>query len=334
MQQLALVSGGNGHLGNNLIRLLLAKGIKVRTTVRNVNNTKPFEGLDCEVVQADLMDKSSFVNALQGVDVFYAVAANFKLWAKDPQREIYDNNLIGTRNVIEAAYEAGVKRIVYVSSIAALNYDQIPTKEDYGYNTNRIDTYYNSKNDSEKLAFELAHQFDLNLVAVLPSAMIGSEAFAPLNTSYNILQTILKNRVPVETGIMVNWIDVKDVAMGCWLAAEKGRAGERYILANEKCLTLTQTIQIAQQLFPELKLITPMRVPEAILWFSAWLLEMISKLTGKAPMVSRKELEMFAGLQQDFDISKAKIELGFNPKSPTQAVIEALVYLQEEYTKN
>ncbi len=333
MPQLALVSGGNGHLGNNLIRLLLAKGIKVRTTVRNVNNVAPFKGLDCEVVHADLMDKTSFVKALQGVDVFYAVAANFKLWAKDPQTEIYDNNLIGTRNVIEAAHEAGVKRIVYVSSIAALNYDKIPTKEDYGYNTNRLDTYYNSKNDSEKLAFELAKQYDIELVAVMPSAMIGSEAFAPLNTSYNVLQTILKNRVPVDTGITVNWVDVKDVAEGCWLASEKGRAGERYILANEKCLTLTQTIQIAQQLFPELKLITPMKVPDAVLWSSAWLLEMISKITNKAPMVTRKELNMFAGLQQDFEISKARTELGFNPKSPTQAVIEALVYLHEEYTK-
>ncbi|MEC4116435.1 NAD(P)H-binding protein [Myroides phaeus] len=145
MQQVALVSGGNGHLGNNLIRLLLSKGIKVRTTVRNINNTKPFEGLDCEIVYADLLDKASFVKALEGVDVFYAVAANFKLWAKNPQKEIYDNNLMGTRNVIEAAYEAGVKRIVYVSSIAALNYDQMPTKEVNGYNTNRLDTYYNSK---------------------------------------------------------------------------------------------------------------------------------------------------------------------------------------------
>lgn len=333
MQQLALVSGGNGHLGNNLIRLLLAKGIKVRTTVRDVNNTKPFEGLDCEVVQADLLDKASFVKALEGVEVFYAVAANFKLWAKDPQKEIYDNNLIGTRNVIEAAKEAGVKRIVYVSSIAALNYNQIPTKEDYGYNPNRMDTYYNSKNDSEKLAFELAKKNGIDLVAVMPSAMIGCEAFAPLNTSYNVLQTILKNRIPVDTGITVNWVDVQDVAIGCWLAAEKGRAGERYILANEKCLTLTQTIQIAQQLFPELKLITPMKVPYMILWCSAALLEIISKITGKVPMVTRKELNMFADLQQDFDISKARIELGFNPKSPTQAVIEALVYLQEGYSK-
>ncbi|MDR0227497.1 MAG: NmrA family NAD(P)-binding protein, partial [Flavobacteriaceae bacterium] len=95
---LALVSRANGHLGNNLVRLLLKKGIPVRTTVRNINNTEPFKGLDCEVVQADITDKNSFVKALQGVHTFYAVGASFKLWAKDPKKEIYDVNMQGTKN--------------------------------------------------------------------------------------------------------------------------------------------------------------------------------------------------------------------------------------------
>src|SRR5690606_14563050 len=122
----------------------------------NINHTEPFTGLDCELVQADITNKTSLISALQGVDTLYAVAAVFKLWAKDPQKEIYDVNLSGTRNIIEAAAEAGVKRVVYVSSIAALNYSIQPSKESYGYNPDRRDMYYNSKNDSEKLAFELA----------------------------------------------------------------------------------------------------------------------------------------------------------------------------------
>ncbi|WP_220388784.1 NAD(P)H-binding protein [[Flexibacter] sp. ATCC 35208] len=121
-KNLALVSGANGHLGNNLVRLLIKKGIPVRATVRNINNKLPFHGLDCEVVQADITNKASFVKALQGVETFYAVSASFKLWAKDPKKEIYDVNMNGTRNTIEAAAAAGVKRIIYVSSIAALNY--------------------------------------------------------------------------------------------------------------------------------------------------------------------------------------------------------------------
>ncbi|KAF5308744.1 hypothetical protein FQR65_LT17986 [Abscondita terminalis] len=112
---LALVSGANGHLGNNLVRLLLKKGIPVRASVRNIKNKKPFKGLNCEVVQADITDKASFVKALQGVETFYAVGASFKLWAKNPEKEIYDVNIEGTRNTIEAAVEAGVKHIVYHS---------------------------------------------------------------------------------------------------------------------------------------------------------------------------------------------------------------------------
>lgn len=245
-KNLALVTGANGHLGNNLVRLLIEKGISVRASVRNINNKAPFSGLNCEVVQSDITDKQSLKNALQGVEVFYAVGAAFKLWAKDPEKEIYDVNLRGTKNMIEAAAEAGVKRIVYVSSIAALDYSRIPTKESYGYNPDRRDMYYNSKNDGEKLAFELAKQHNIELVAVLPSAMIGSEAFAPLNVSYNIINAILDKKIPVETNITLNWVDVKDVAEGCYLAATRGRNGERYILANEKCTSIKDTTKIAQ----------------------------------------------------------------------------------------
>ncbi len=328
-KNLALVTGANGHLGNNLVRLLIEKGIPVRAAVRNIKNTAPFSGLDCEVVQADITNKTSMVNALQGVETFYAVGAAFKLWAKDPKKEIYDVNMDGTRLQIAAAAEAGVKRIVYISSIAALNYSQLPARESNGYNFDRRDMYYNSKNDGEKLAFELAKEHHIELVTVLPSAMIGSEAFAPLNVSYNIINLILKKQIPVETNITLNWIDVKDVAEGCYRAAIKGRNGERYILANEKCMSIKDTTRIAQELFPELNIKLPAAVPKPILLTVAWLMEIRSKINGKAPLLTTKDIAMFSGLQQDFDIEKARTELGFNPKNPTQAVKEAMLYLRE-----
>ena len=102
-KNIVLVTGANGHLGNNLVRLLIAKGYQVRASVRNIKNTKPFDGLDCEVVQADITDKNSMLQALRGVDTFYAVGAVFKLWAKDPQKEIYDVNMNGCKVMIEAA---------------------------------------------------------------------------------------------------------------------------------------------------------------------------------------------------------------------------------------
>jgi len=326
-QQLSFVNGANGHLGNNLVRLLISKGIRVRASVRNISNKKAFEGLDCEVVQSDITDKQSLVRALQGVHTFYAVGAAFKLWAKDPQKELYDVNLTGTRNMIEAAAEAGVKRIVYVSSIASLNYTSIPVKESYGFNPDRRDVYYNSKNDGEKLAFELAKKHNIELVAVLPSAMIGGEAFAPLNVSYNILKLILQKEIPVETNIAPNWIDVRDVAEGCFLAATKGINGERYILANEKSTSIKETTKIAQKLFPDLKIKQPVAVPKAILFAVAGMMELGSKINGKAPLLSVKDIAMFSGLQQDFDIAKARKELGFDPQPSAVVVAEAMRYL-------
>ncbi|CRH26323.1 dihydrokaempferol 4-reductase [Elizabethkingia miricola] len=326
---LALVSGANGHLGNNLVRLLLKKGIPVRASVRNTKNKEPFKGLNCEVVQADITDKASFVKALQGVETFYAVGASFKLWAKNPEKEIYDVNIEGTRNTIEAAVEAGVKRIVYVSSIAALDYTKLPTKESNGYNPDRRDMYYNSKNDGEKLAFKMAKELGIELVSVMPGAMIGSEAFFPLNVSYGILKLILNKEIPMDTRITLNWVDVKDVAEGCFLAAEKGRSGERYILANEQCMTITDTTVLAGKLYPELQLKKPAAVPKFMLYTLAGIMQFSAKLNGKPPVLTIKDIAMFSGLQQNFDISKARNELGFNPKKPEQILKESFAYLME-----
>lgn len=330
-KNLVLVTGANGHLGNNLVRLLIAKGYSVRASVRNIKNKRPFEGLDCEVVQADITDKRSMVQALRGVETLYAVGAVFKLWAKDPQTEIYDVNMDGCKIMIAAAAEAGVKRIVYVSSIAALDYTKgIPISEESGYNPDRRDMYYNSKNDGEKLAFELAKKYNIELVAVLPSAMIGGVIADRLSSSNEILKAILNNKLPIETKIMLNWIDVNDVAEGCILAATKGQSGERYILANEKCMTITESIELANELFPELKLKKPIPVPKFVLFLFGALLGLGAKISGKAPAMTTKEVNMFYGLVQDFDISKARRELGFNPKPSKQALKSALSYMWEE----
>jgi dihydroflavonol-4-reductase len=163
----------------------------------------------------------------------------------------------------------------------------------------------------------------------MPGAMIGSEALLPLNVSYAVLTLILKKRIPVDTHIALNWVDVKDVAEGCYLAAEKGRSGERYILTNERCMSITETTKLAQKLYPELKLRIPVSVPKFILYGIAGLMQFVAKLSGKPPLITTKEIAMFSGLQQDFDISKARNELGFNPKSSQQAVKEALAYLME-----
>ena len=329
-KDLALVTGGNGHLGNNLIRLLLSKNQNVRTTVRDVNNTAPFKGLDVEVVQANLLDKVTLRKACKDVTQLYAVAANFSMWAKDPKTEIYDNNLKGTQNVFDIAKECGIKNIVYVSSVAALDFNTLPANVNNGYNTDRRNWYYNSKNDSDKLALALGETYNIRTVLILPSAMIGSHAHK-LSYSNNLVYQILKGEIPVDTNVTLNWVDVKDVAFGAYQAMLKGKDQERYILSNPIHTTLQDSVKIAAFLYPELKLKTPKKVPKCLLYAVAGLMEFSSKLTGKEPLLQRHYLDMFYGLKQDYDISKSKEELNFYPKPSKQALEEALTYLKTDW---
>ena len=330
--EISLVTGGNGHLGNNLIRLLLSQNEKVRTTVRNTHNKEPFEGLDCEIVQADITDRESLKKAFQGVTNLYAVAANFSMWAKKPKTEIYDNNLQGTQNVFDIAKECGMKNIVYVSSVASLDFTKLPAKVENGYNKDRRNWYYNSKNDSDKLALELGKKYGIRTVLVLPSAMIGSKAYK-LSYSNNLVLQVLNGEIPVDTNVTLNWVDVKDVALGTYNAMIKGKDLERYILSNEQHTTLQESVKIASELYPELKLKMPKKVPKCLLYSVAGLMEFSSKITGKEPLLQRHYLDMFYDLKQDYDISKSREELDFNPISSKKALEDALNYLKHDWKK-
>lgn len=329
-KEISLVTGANGHLGNNLVRVLLSKGVNVRATTRNMSNQQAFEGLDCEVVQADITDRASLKKAFSGVTNLYAVGANFSMWAKKPKEEIYDTNVQGTKNVFDIAKECGIKNIVFISSVASLDYTKLPANVDNGYNKDRRNWYYNSKNDSDKLAIELGKKYGIRTVLILPSAMIGSEAYK-LSYSNDLVYQILNNEIPVDTNISLNWIDVKDVALGAFNAMQKGKNGERYILANEQHTSIQESVKIASELFPELKLKIPKKVPKFLLYSVAGLMEFSSKLTGKAPLLERHYIDMFYGVNQDFNISKSRKELNFNPKSSKEALIEALEYLKNDW---
>jgi len=328
--EISLVTGANGHLGNNLVRLLLSENKKVRATARNINNKESFKGLDCEVVQADITDRESLKKAFKGITNLYAVGANFSMWAKDPKTEIYDNNVQGTQNVFDIAKECGIKNIVYVSSVASLDFTKLPANVDNGYNKDRRNWYYNSKNDSDKLAIELGKKYRIRTVVILPSAMIGSEAYK-LSYSNNLVYQILNGEIPVDTNVTLNWVDVKDVAFGAYKAMLKGNNGERYILSNEQHTTLQESVKIASELYPELNLKTPKKVPKCLLYSVAGLMEFSSKISGKEPQLQRHYLDMFYGLKQDYDITKSKEELGFNPKPSKKALIDALEYLKNEW---
>ncbi len=329
-KEISLITGANGHLGNNLVRLLLSKKHKVRASVRNLKNVQPFDGLDCEIVHADITDRESLKKAFKNVTNLYAVGANFSMWAKNPKVDIYDNNVKGTQNVFDIANECGIKNIVFVSSVASLDFTKLPADVNNGYNKDRRNWYYNSKNDSDKLALELGRKYSIRTVLVLPSAMIGNEAHK-LSYSNNLVSQIINGEIPIDTNITLNWVDVKDVALGSYNAMKKGNNGERYILANEEHTSMQESVKIASEEFPELKLKIPKKVPKCLLYSVAGLMEFTSKMSGKEPQLQRHYLDMFYGLKQDYNITKSRNEIDFNPKPSKQALIEAMKYLKNEW---
>ena len=247
MTKLNLVTGANGHLGNNLVRALLERGETVRASVRNPKDTLPFEGLDCEIVQADLMDKDSLTRALEGVDTLYQVAAVFKHWARDPQKEIIEPNLQGTRNILEAAAEQGVRRVVYVSSEVTLDDRILPMTESTWRTEFHNNPYVQSKTESEQLAWQLAEELDLDMVSVLPGAIIGPHCFR-LTPTMRYLQQALNGEVFVDVNFPLTYVDAHDLAAGMIAAAQKGRYGERYLLVTEEPVSTGQIIEIAREI--------------------------------------------------------------------------------------
>ncbi len=331
MSEISIVTGANGHLGYNLCKLLIQKGEKVIATYRNPKYKSILLELGCDILYLDITDKNSMVEAFKNVTNVYAVAASFKMWSKNPKEDIYDTNVQGTRNLFEAANKTQVKNIVYVSSVAALDFTQLPAKENNGYNSDRRNWYYNSKNDSDKLAIELGRKFNIRTVLILPSAMIGSKAHQ-LSYSNRLVKQILDGEMIADTNITLNWIDVKDVALGAYAAMKKGRNGERYILANEIHTSIQESVRVAAEEFPELNLKTPPKVPKILLYSIAFFMKIGSTITGKEPLLQKEYIDMFYGLKQDYDTSKAKKELNFNPKPSRKALIEALHYLKNEWS--
>ena len=326
MNNLNLVTGANGHLGNNLVRALLARGDaqQVRASVRNPNNRAPFEGLDCEIVQADLLDKNSLLRAMEGVDTLYQVAAVFKHWARDPQKEIVGPNLQGTRNVLEAAAEQRVRRVVYVSSEVTLD-DRVSSVDESTWRSEfHGNPYVQSKTESERLAWQLAGELGLDMVSVLPGAIIGPHCFR-LTPTMHYLQQALTGEVFVDVNFYFTFVDVRDVAEGMVAAAQKGQRGERYLLATKDPVSTQQIIALAREINPKVK--KPRRAPKFLLQIMSSAMELAGKITGKQPLLLRSQVELFYGVAPRKDISKARTELGFNPRPPETAVREALAYL-------
>ena len=321
-----LVTGANGHLGNNLLRTLLKSENEVRASVRNTKNTTPFEGLNCEIIYADILDFDSLVKALNGIETVYHTAAVFKHWAADSVSEIIKPNINGTKNLFQAAKQCGVKKIIYTSSIVTLDYNKVPMSPD-AWNENYTNPYNHSKTEAEKTAWKLSKELGIETVVVLPSAIIGPNSFGHLTPTMSMLKSIIENQMAFDINFTLNYIDAEDVATGMIAAADKGRDGQRYILGNKQPVNTSKLFKIANELYPEVK-IPPVISKEQLMQFAINALEN-SKETGAPPALLPYIVESSYDADIRLNISKSEQELGFNPIPPEEAIIKAFAYLAD-----
>lgn len=325
MTQLSLVTGANGHLGNNLVRALVDRGDRVRASVRNARNRRPFDGVKCEVVEADLLDTDSLLRALEGIHTLYQVAAVVKHWSRNAEEEVMRPAVEGTRNLLEAAARQGVGRIVYVSSEITLGSHDSPVDESSWRTDFFGNPYARAKTESERLAWTLAGELGLDLVSTLPGTLVGPNCFK-LTPTMSYLQQAIKGEVFLDINLCFNFVDVRDVAAGMIAAADRGRSGERYLLATEKAVSNRRLLELAQEFNPEVKM--PPRAPRIALMAVAGTMELASRLTHGEPRLTRSQVQIFYGSKRRMDLSKARTELGYEPRDPETALRQAFEYLQ------
>lgn len=315
----AFVTGGTGFVGANLVRLLLQEGYSVRALVRPTSCLDNLIFLGVEIVKGDLNDPELH-QQMQGCQVLFHVAGHYSLWRSD-REAVYRHNVLGTRNVLNAARQAGIERTVYTSSVAAIGVGDagVPVDETHQSPLDKLVGHYKkSKFLAEQEAIQVA-QAGQEIVIVNPSTPIGPWDIKPTPTG-DIILRFLQGRMPVCVNTGLNFIDVRDVARGHLLALERGKIGERYILGHQN-LTL-------KALLDRLAQITGISAPQCTVpvWLplsAAWVDEQILAPLGKSPSVPLDGVRMSKQAMY-YDASKAVRELGL-PQSPITGALKDAV---------
>jgi len=320
----SLVTGGTGFIGAHVVRALLARGREVRCLVRPGARRENLEGLPVEIVAGDLTDPASLRRACAGADVVYHVAADYRLWLKDP-REIYRTNVEGTRALLLAAGDAGATRFVHTSSVGALGLtkDGTPADERTPVTLEQVVGHYKRSKFLAEREAEAAVARGLPVVIVNPSTPIGEYDIKPTPTGAVIVD-FLARKMPAYVDTGLNVVDVKDVAEGHLLAAERGRIGEKYVLGHRD-MTLKEILDALASItsLPAPRL----RLPHAIPLFVGAIDTGFSRLTGKPPRVPLEAVRM-SMKKMYFDSGKAVRELGLPQTDPIVALERAVTWFR------
>ncbi len=321
------VTGATGFIGANLVRLLLNEGHSVRVLVRSNSNLNNLTGLDVEIVSGNLNDPDLY-KLMGGCEVLFHAAAHYSLWQKD-QNLLHQYNVLGTRNVLEAARKAGIQRTVYTSSVAAIGTGkngevvdethQSPVEELVGY-------YKKSKYWAEREALA-AVKAGQDVVIVNPSTPIGPYDVKPTPTG-DIILRFLRRQMPAYVDTGLNLIDVRDVAWGHLLALTKGKTGERYILGNQN-LSLKSLLEKLGGItgLPAPTQTVPLWLPLAV----AWIDEKVLPKFGKAPGIPIDGVKMSAQAMY-YSPEKAVKYLGLPQSSLETALRDAVAWFEDNFT--
>ncbi|MBN9532517.1 MAG: NAD-dependent epimerase/dehydratase family protein [Alphaproteobacteria bacterium] len=320
-----LVTGASGFVGSAVARLAVQRGYDVGVLVRATSSRANLEGLDCEIVTGDMRDPASMERALKGVRFLLHVAADYRLWARDPE-EIVRNNVEGTRATMEAALATGVERIVYTSSVATLK----PLNRCAADETSRHDeqsaigAYKLSKLLAERLVEKMVAERGLPAIIVNPSTPIGPRDIRPTPTGRIIVEAAT-GRMPafVDTGL--NLVHVEDVALGHFLALDKGRVGESYVLGGSDVSLKEMLAAIAKLTGRHAPRV---RLPRLPLFPLAYGAEAVARLTGREPFITADALRM-AKYRMFFSSAKAVSELGYHARPYREGLADALAWFRQ-----
>jgi dihydroflavonol-4-reductase len=325
------VTGASGFIGSNLVHELLARGHRVKALLRPGAGEHGLLGQKFERVTGDLFDRSLLERELAGCDWCFHLAGSYQLWMRN-YAPMYAANVEGTRNVLEAAGKAGCQKIVYTSTVGCIGLPKktrgnvVPaTEADVASDSQLTNHYKRSKFQAEALAMELFHKQSLPIIIVNPSAPVGPGDVKPTPTG-QIIVDFLNRRLPAYVDTGLNWVHVRDVAVGHILAAEKGKIGQRYILGHEQGnWTMRQTLAELEKIsgVPASKI----RIPNWLAMFIAEVSEGIAFFTGKTPQATRAGVSM-AKSKMWFNPGKAVRELGLPQTPPEQAFADAVTWFR------
>jgi dihydroflavonol-4-reductase len=318
-----LVTGAAGFLGSHLARQLVSRGEEVRILIRPSSSNRAISDLSLEYVTGDLRDAESLDRAMKGVKRVFHVAADYRLWAKHSQ-DIYDSNVGGTNNLLNAAKRAGVEQLIYTSTVATIAVDrpELPNESTDARLDEMVGHYKRSKWMAEREVLQAARE-GLPVIVAMPTTPVGPWDWKPTPTGKIILD-FLNGKMPgyVETGL--NFVGVEQCAAGHLLVGEKGKIGERYLLGGEN-LSLKELLDTLAEITG---LPAPsMKIPHGLALGVAYLETGFSRLLGKEPQIPVEGVKI-AQHKMFVDVSRAQRELGFQPGSVSDALERAVRWYQ------